>query len=566
MDEQHERTAGYVVPSYRARDGAAWYHFLHGNVPGHQIDFIYRPEVPQGPLTRQHFSHLARLMKYIEPQSNERFAFAIGNLSRDDTQYEPGHGGVAIIFGLRIRGATDHAGRQDPPFAHGIAAVDRALDYPTLIASAVAFYRHVLGAAESAEWYRAYVSGALEDPGAVRGVLEGYVERFGDLPEPPESTMAPAWETGGATQPRRIVVAHEDDVDFGAVAIAAARIAAVLYRSDIRWTVISNGREDDVPNGVSIRLLARTELSGADAAATVYDLADLPEDEVGLAAQLFGATPVGIPEKRTRGWRERYSEMDAPPARARARDPGSGDEISVDLNVDAGRASSHPGGRHSAPAPMGEPAAPFPAPIKPAPSVVAAPPSTRPPAEGDLREGDRAALLEMPIPASPPAPVQAESAGPPAMAKATLAVPVTPLGLPPPPVGTAAPHVPARVIAPPRQPSPAPSKGKRWLVGLGLCVVVGALIVLLVRNGGTEPTPDDAPSKSNNAPPPLPPTAAPTRPPPSSATTPTPPASAPAPPPRDSSAAPSASAAPSPRRGPRVPRTTSTVFDGRWVQ
>src|ERR1700679_1854281 len=137
MDGQHDR-APYVVPSYRAPGDAAWYHFLHGNVPGHQIDFIYRAEVPQGPLTRQHFSHLSRLMKYIEPQSNERFAFAIGNLSRDDTQYEPGHGGVALIFGLRIHGATDHAGRQDPPFAHGIAAIDRALDGATLIEAAVA--------------------------------------------------------------------------------------------------------------------------------------------------------------------------------------------------------------------------------------------------------------------------------------------------------------------------------------------------------------------------------------------------------------------------------------------
>ncbi len=67
-------------------------------------------------------------MKYIEPQAHESFAFAIGNLSRDDTQHEPGHGGLALIFGMRIQGVTDHAGRQDPPFAHGIAAVDRELD------------------------------------------------------------------------------------------------------------------------------------------------------------------------------------------------------------------------------------------------------------------------------------------------------------------------------------------------------------------------------------------------------------------------------------------------------
>src|SRR5688572_9540024 len=99
----NETGSGYAVPTYRATEDTPWYHFLHGNVPGHQIDFMYRPEVPQGALSRQHFSHLARLMKYIEPQTNAAYAFAIGNLSRDDTQYEPGHGGLALLFGLRIR-------------------------------------------------------------------------------------------------------------------------------------------------------------------------------------------------------------------------------------------------------------------------------------------------------------------------------------------------------------------------------------------------------------------------------------------------------------------------------
>src|SRR6185503_9712475 len=105
-----EQAAGYVVPTYDAAPGAVWYHFLHGNVPGHQIDFIYRPEVPQGRLTQQHFSHLSRLMKYIEPQISSPYAFAIGNLSRDDIQHEPGHGGLALLFGLRVQGMTDHAG------------------------------------------------------------------------------------------------------------------------------------------------------------------------------------------------------------------------------------------------------------------------------------------------------------------------------------------------------------------------------------------------------------------------------------------------------------------------
>src|SRR5512147_890083 len=92
---------GYVVPRYRA-DGAAFYHLLHGTVPGHQIDFMYCPEVPQGALRQTHVGHLARLIKYIEPRDGAPYAFALGNLSRDDVQHSPGHGGVVLLFALRV--------------------------------------------------------------------------------------------------------------------------------------------------------------------------------------------------------------------------------------------------------------------------------------------------------------------------------------------------------------------------------------------------------------------------------------------------------------------------------
>jgi hypothetical protein len=346
MGQPRQQGEGYVVPSYRAPDDTAWYHFLHGNVPGHQIDFIYRAEVPQGALSRQHFSHLSRLMKYIEPQTNGRFAFAIGNLSRDDTQYEPGHGGLALIFGLRIQGVTDHAGRQDPPFAHGIAAIDRALDASALLASANAFHRHVLDAADAESLYRAYVRGAAEGPARLLGILEGYVDRFGDLPRPAASDLSAAWTTAGTPQPRRIVIAHDDGVPFTVLAPVATQIAAILYRSDIRWTVISNGREDDVPNGVTIRFLPRSVLTASDAAGPLHELSDLPPDEASLARALFGAMPIEMGEKPALGgWRARYSAAEAPaveglakrpswegqaPARRRRWDPATSEEVSVD--------------------------------------------------------------------------------------------------------------------------------------------------------------------------------------------------------------------------------------------
>ncbi|APR79761.1 Hypothetical protein A7982_05108 [Minicystis rosea] len=374
---------------YRPPEGEAWYHFLHGNVPGHQIDFIHRPEVPDGPLSRQHFSHLARLMRYVEPESHARFAFSIGNLSRDDVQHEPGHGGLCLLFGLRIRGVTEHAGRLDPPFAHAIAAVDRVLDEGTLIATAIAFHRLVLGGAASEEWYRDYVRRAPEGPAAVRSALDRYMARFAELPRPSSNGSGPAWITEGAQQPRRIVVVHDDDATFGEIAVTAARIAAVLYRSDIRWTVISTGREGDIPNGVSVRLRARGSLGSADASGSIHDMGDLPDDEVGLAEQLFGATPVGGPRPshvtaRRFGGRfvlpigvsRRLEEaaarpLSAPPAPRDA--PSDCDDIDVEFtaeDIPAFRPPPLPPARPPPLPPMRRPPPPLPPVRRPAPTLV----------------------------------------------------------------------------------------------------------------------------------------------------------------------------------------------------
>lgn len=305
----HAKQAGYVVPTYREPGDTPWYHFLHGNVPDHQIDFMYRAEVPQGPLTRQHFSHLARLMKYIEPQAGCPYAFAIGNLSRDDTQHEPGHGGVALMFGLRIQGITDHAGRQDPPFAHAVAAIDRKLDRAELLAAASVFHRHVLAAAQSAEWYRSYVRCAAEAPSGMAKALAEYVAGFSDLPSPPPSSLGLEWTVGESTPPPRIVIVHDDDAPFGVIAACATKIAAVLFPSDIRWSAISNGREADLPNGVTVRLVAASNVTAADQARGLHRIEEVPDDEAEIARQLFGvgSTAAAAARPAARGWRDEYA-------------------------------------------------------------------------------------------------------------------------------------------------------------------------------------------------------------------------------------------------------------------
>jgi hypothetical protein len=331
----------YVVPRYRAADGAPWYHVLHGNVPDHQIDSMYCPEVPQGLLAPTHVSHLARLLKYIEPQAGATHAFAIGNLSRDDIQHEAGHGALGMIFGFRIGGATDDAGRANPPFAHGIIAVDRNLGVAPLLETASTFYRHVMDASESDSspgiFYRDYVRAVRESPERVAEVLSAYVARFGDLPEPGRSALGWAWEANEAAQPKRVVLVHGDEEPSGAVAHAAARIAAMLYQSNIRWTAITNGREADVPGGVTVRLVAERNVSLEDRRGLLLRLEEVPQDEGEIARLLFGAKPRAEEAERPRyaGWRERYAPReteDGGPVSGPSDDPRLGPQGTLVMN------------------------------------------------------------------------------------------------------------------------------------------------------------------------------------------------------------------------------------------
>ncbi|XXX79613.1 hypothetical protein WMF30_12655 [Sorangium sp. So ce134] len=312
-----EGASGYVIPRYRAPAEASWYHVLHGNIPGHQIDFMYCPEVPQGALTTTHFSHLARLMKYIEPATGATHAFAIGNLSRDDTQHEPGHGAVGLIFGFRIGGAMDHAGRGNPPFAHGIVAVDRDLGYTSLLEASATFYRHVMNATEvnssAGMFYREYVGAVRDAPERVAHVLERYVEEFGDLPYLRRSSATWDWVADEGALPKRVVIVHKHDEPFGAIAHAAAKIATVLYRSNIKWTSITSGREADIPGGVSVRFVRERDVTMEDRHGALLRIEDVAEDEGEIARKVFGARPQGEQGDKPQfgGWRERYAAQQA---------------------------------------------------------------------------------------------------------------------------------------------------------------------------------------------------------------------------------------------------------------
>lgn|GEM_PF-4871726 len=285
------------VPTYEVEEGDAWFHFLHGNVPGHQIDYIVRPEIPQRELTRQHFSHLSRIVKYIEPRRGSDYAFAIANLSRDDTQYEPGHGGIALIFGLRIKGARDHAGRQDPPFCHAIAAVDRHLDAEMLRKTAMEFYQKLLSDkdshAEGSGWYHSYVQHA-QHANALKPLLKSYLADFKLLPVPGTSQLSLRFTVEGSLPPRRVVIVVPEETQFDALAHCMANIANVLEESDIKWTAISNGREADVVGGLTVRFVARPDAAAEPSDVVVMELEQVPENARDIARQLFNAREVRI--------------------------------------------------------------------------------------------------------------------------------------------------------------------------------------------------------------------------------------------------------------------------------
>ncbi len=292
MDETNIVNAEYRVPTYEPDGDRGWFHFLYGNVPAHQIDFIYRPVVPREPLTRQHFTHLSRIVKYIEPRAGAEYSFAIANLSRDDTQFEPGHGGIAFVFGLRIHGARDHAGRQDPPFSHSAAAIDRHLDAQTLHQIAVQFYDKLLPEEKSQRgggaWYRRYVANAGKSE-ALLPLLKGYLDEFAGLSVPEPSRLGLRWSAEHSSELRRVVVVYPDRADFSTLAHAMAQLAAVLIESDLKWTVISNGREHDVAGGLTVRFIPERDATAEADDVVVWSLDQLPQDPAEIAARLFGA-------------------------------------------------------------------------------------------------------------------------------------------------------------------------------------------------------------------------------------------------------------------------------------
>jgi hypothetical protein len=112
-----------------------------------------------------------------------------------------------------------------------------------------------------------------------------------------------------------VVIVHPDGAPFSEIALCAARLASILYRCDVRWTSITTGREADIPNGVSIRLVPERDAHGSEVAgALVLGLDEIPRDDAEAAHKLFGASPVEHRPRisgRAEGWRGGFTEANA---------------------------------------------------------------------------------------------------------------------------------------------------------------------------------------------------------------------------------------------------------------
>lgn len=287
----------YNVPRYMPSDGATWYHYLYGYVPNHQLDFICRPE-KASEVSPQQFSHLNRLIQYIEPSGDAAYAFAVCNLSRDDTQHEPGHGGIALILGLRATTLTDHAGRPSPPFTHSIVAVNRQLEKEVLAEAALAFYEHFSGKVGTSA--NAWFTEAIRSQERVTTTLGPYLQNYSSLPTLHRSDLSLRW-TCDDTSPRdlRVLVVCGDDEPFEGRIVMAVRMASVLYCSNAKWTAIFVGQDRRNVDGISLRLVSKSDLSTRSDDDCIFrfdSLDSFDEDEFAQRVGIRRYVPRNIPQ------------------------------------------------------------------------------------------------------------------------------------------------------------------------------------------------------------------------------------------------------------------------------
>lgn len=229
--------AGYLAPEYAPDTGSLWYHVLYGHVPGHQLDVIYRPKVPHESLRPPHFGNLrAVIVDVFRAPPAERQSFALANLSLNDPDHRPGHGGIALLTGARVKDIRDHAGRIEPVFEHAALVVDQPLDAEGLHRACQEFLEFF--GIWGPNWYRNYYQ--AKDTERLT-LLSKYVGYFTELSSPAGGTPQRRWKpaAGVDTLPyNQIVIRHDPETPIFQLLRPAAQLATFLYYTKIRWNFI----------------------------------------------------------------------------------------------------------------------------------------------------------------------------------------------------------------------------------------------------------------------------------------------------------------------------------------
>lgn len=325
----HGQRDRYTAAQYLPTPGECWYHVLYGHVPRHQMDTILRPVIPTQKLHPQHFAQLQPYIKLVMPPLDESFAFALCNLSCEDSQHQPGRGGLAMVVSNRVSGLRDHALRDSLVFAHAALAIDERFTPELLTEAALRLQQFVQE--QGVPWYRSYYTGGQADSPES---AQAYLRRLHALPRPEPDAIGTTWHVD-APPPHNLLLIECGDAPFEDIALCIARIGSVLYRTDLRWASISTGMEeiprrvfDDAEYALSVRLLRgkrrlTQELITADSGVRLrlrtLDLAAIREQ---LADERFVADLFGLPAPS--GSR---AEVSLSPSRsalpvAPARDPG----------------------------------------------------------------------------------------------------------------------------------------------------------------------------------------------------------------------------------------------------
>lgn len=265
---------------YPPSSDATWHVFLYGNVPGHQLDWIWRPANEGGP-SQLHVQHLHALVQLFDVPDPSLSTLTIGNLSLGDTRHMPGRGALAVLSHFRLPGAQDHSGRPNPPLVVAIVAVDRDLRQDSIEAAARTLRRLTDGGRPAGErpidaWYARYVE-AADDEAAAR-VWQLFMAGFETLPALGSGRGGRSWVVPeGAAFPASLDL--QADVEPERALSAMAGLGEVLYRSRARWSAITDARptQEIRDQGALIRV-ASDRAPGA-----APRLSQLPQDAAALA-------------------------------------------------------------------------------------------------------------------------------------------------------------------------------------------------------------------------------------------------------------------------------------------